>query len=124
LTPISLSTTLLDMPNFVGAGKHRGQYNAAHQRARARAFSQLPEWSSCVRCGGLLWKWQVDSRGRSAIHYDHADDNRGYLGFAHSVCNIRAGAAKGGRLQHAHNHRIGYPPGTATHGTGTPGPGW
>jgi hypothetical protein len=110
------------MPNFVGAvssGRHKG----AHQKARAAAFARLPEWSTCVRCGGLLWKWQRDSRGRSAVHFDHSDDNRGYLGFSHAVCNVRAGASKGGRLQHAHNHRA-YPRAAPTRGHGTPGPGW
>jgi hypothetical protein len=31
----------------------------------------------------------------SALHYDHTDDGKAYLGFAHAACNKRAGARKG-----------------------------
>lgn len=44
-----------------------------------------------------MWKHAVDKVGRSALHYDHAEDGT-YLGFSHRVCNLRAGAAKGGRI--------------------------
>jgi hypothetical protein len=64
-----------------------------------------------------MWKHSVDRRGRSLLHYDHDDSNTGYLGFAHAWCNVRAGARKGRRLQHANT------PGRD--GLGTPGTvGW
>jgi len=72
-------------------------------QARRRAFTQLPEWSYCARCGltgrrHLIWKHAKDRLGRSALHYDHNDQRDGYLGFSDRVCNLRAGASKGGRV--------------------------
>ena len=84
------------MPNFRGA---RGaSYGAAHTQARASAFARLSEYSPCCRCGRLMWKHAKDPQGRSALHYDHNDSRTGYLGFSHRECNVRAGAAKGGRV--------------------------
>ena len=85
------------MPDFEGA-RRSDRHGADHARARARAFKDLPDYSPCARCGGTMWKHALDHRGHSAVHYDHTDDNRGYLGFSHARCNLRAGAAKGGRV--------------------------
>jgi hypothetical protein len=92
------------MPDFKGARRSEN-HGADHARARAKAFAALPEWSTCARCGRSLWKWEKDHRGHSAIHYDHNDTNTGYLGFSHAKCNLRAGAAKGGRMVAANRDR-------------------
>jgi hypothetical protein len=88
------------MPGFLGATvgttTQRG-YGRTHQRARKEAFEALPEWSPCARCSKPMWKHSEDSRGRSSLHYDHAEDGT-YLGFSHGSCNRVAGAAKGGRV--------------------------
>ena len=70
----------------------RGYGYKDHQLPRARAFAALPEWSQCVRCGGLMWKHMKDRHGRSALHYDHTADRTGYLGFSCQPCNTRAAA--------------------------------
>jgi hypothetical protein len=103
------------MPNFAGARKSE-RHDNAHRKARRLAFAQLPEWSPCCRCHEPMRKWAKDEHGKSALHYDHNDNNTGYLGFSHKECNQRAGARKGRRLQHANN------PGRD--GLGTPGSGW
>lgn len=88
------------MPGFRGANRgtsnQRG-YGTAHTKARAAAFAKLPTYSPCCRCGKPMWKWALDPWGKSALHYDHNDSRTGYLGFSHSTCNQRAGAAAGGR---------------------------
>ena len=77
------------MPGFLGATvgttTQRG-YGRTHQRARKEAFEALPEWSPCARCSKPMWKHSEDSRGRSSLHYDHAEDGT-YLGFSHGSCN-------------------------------------
>ena len=76
-------------------------YGAEHIKARAKAWAALPDWSACVRCGGVLWKHakEFDSKGRirSAIQYDHNDQRTGYLGFSHRECNHLHGVRKGGQ---------------------------
>ncbi len=88
------------MPGFTNTGNRsttaRG-YGANHQRARAKAFTQLPEYSPCSRCGKTMWKHAKDRHGRSTLHYDHNATRTGYLGFSCADCNRRAGAANGGR---------------------------
>jgi hypothetical protein len=76
-------------------------YGRPHQRTRAAAFALLPEYSSCARCGLPMWKWERDRRGKSALHWDHTDARDGYLGFSHRLCNMRAGASKGGQVSAA-----------------------
>jgi hypothetical protein len=68
---------------------------------RKQAFEALPEWSPCARCGKPMWKHSKDKLGRSALHYDHAEDGT-YLGFSHGSCNRAAGAAKGGHVAIEH----------------------
>ena len=95
------------MPGFAGATQgstnDRGYGWHAHMKPRQKAFAALPEWSYCARCGltgrrHLINKHEKDRLGRSALHYDHTDARDGYLGFSHRACNVRAGAAKGGRV--------------------------
>ena len=92
------------MPGFKGADRSStaaNGYGAPHARSRAAAFSVLDEWSQCCRCGRALWKYDVDKYGRSAVHLDHNRARDGYIGWAHAICNQRAGAAEGGRRVHA-----------------------
>lgn len=88
------------MPGFRGARRdtttERG-YGAEHTKARAEAFAKLPDYSPCCRCHKPMWKWAKDRHGKSALHYDHSDDRRTYLGFSCAGCNRHAGAVKGGR---------------------------
>jgi hypothetical protein len=42
-----------------------------------------------------MWKFEKDRFGRSALHFDHAEDRTVYLGFSHARCNVKAGAKKG-----------------------------
>lgn len=48
----------------------------------------------CVRCGLPMLSGQD-------LELDHTDDRSGYLGFAHSLCNSRAGGRKGQAMQAA-----------------------
>jgi hypothetical protein len=82
------------MPSFIGAAKSPRHGNE-HAKARRLTFAQLPEWTRCCRCGEWMWKCQRDTRGKSALHYDHDNDNSSYLGFSHAWCNVKAGARKG-----------------------------
>lgn len=86
------------MPGFRGVRRGtttaRG-YGQQHTKARAAAFARLPEVSPCCRCGKPMFKWAKDKHGKSALHYDHNAARTGYLGFAHALCNRRAGAAAG-----------------------------
>lgn len=63
------------------------KYGAAHQRAR-RAGLAFAYGSPCVRCGVTMVEGE-------ALHLDHRDDGRGYLGFSHARCNTSAGARLG-----------------------------
>jgi hypothetical protein len=92
------------MPGFIGAPKSP-RHGPPHQRARAAAFAALPEWTVCARGGHPLWKWAIDRYGKSDLHYDHSDDNRGYIGFSCSACNNHDGARKGARAQRKKRHR-------------------
>jgi hypothetical protein len=66
-------------------------YGGEHVKLRAKLLPQA--WGQpCVRCGRPMLKGQ-------ALHFDHSDDRRSYLGFSHAACNRRAGARKGQRLQ-------------------------
>jgi hypothetical protein len=85
-------------------------YGHTHQHSRRLAFASLPEWSACVRCGDMMWKWARDTHGRSALHWDHNNQRDGYLGFACQHCNTRAGQRT------SRHHTIGH--------HGDPGPGW
>lgn len=66
--------------------RERG-YGYEHRRIR-KALLPYAVGSACTRCGKLIERGQ-------AVDLDHSDDRSHYLGFAHSVCNRRAGANKG-----------------------------
>jgi hypothetical protein len=92
------------MPGFRGAADVH--YDPDHARTRKTAFTALPEYSPCVRCGRSMWKWATEKpdrlgRTRSALHYDHNHARTGYLGFSHQLCNVKAGAAHGARIANA-----------------------
>lgn len=76
-------------------------YGSEHRKARTQAFALLPEYSPCCRCHKPMWKWAKDKHGKSALHYDHTPDRTGYLGFSCAQCNVKAGAAAGGKKAQA-----------------------
>lgn len=63
-------------------------YGPAHTAARTAAAAAHQPSNPCTRCGQPLGPMSP------ALHLDHRDDRRGYLGFAHASCNVRAGARK------------------------------
>ena len=65
------------------------EYGPAHTRARAAAALAHKPTDPCSRCGHPLGPMSP------RLHLDHTDDRRGYLGFAHSQCNVQAGARAG-----------------------------
>ena len=68
----------------------KDRYQGAHARIR-KATLPYAYGTPCVRCGEIMLPGQP-------LHLDHDDDDLGrYLGYAHAGCNVRAGAAKGGR---------------------------
>ena len=81
-------------------------YGREHRQARAAAVLRHDPASPCARCGhalGPMGPW---------LHFDHNDARNGYLGFSHGQypcpvcgkrCNLRAGAAKGTRIQQGKN---------------------
>jgi hypothetical protein len=73
------------------------KYGAAHRAHRA-AWLPFALGSPCARCGRPI------EPGES-VDLDHAEGG-GYLGFAHSTCNRRAGAIKGNRVRRLKNRRI------------------
>ncbi len=98
------------MPGFRGTATSSDRYDNTHAKLRAAAFAALPEWSLCAHCWHrqhrrhLIWKHaktKPDRNGvqRSALHYDHKDSNKGYIGFSDVDCNRNDGAAKGGRAR-------------------------
>ena len=109
--------TSLVMPN-----RHSQRHGWTHSKARAAAFALLPEYSMCVRGRHVMWKWAKDKYGKSALHYDHADDNSGYIGFSCAAHNCADGARKWNAQRRSGRHRarqVGYSP-----PDGGPGPGW
>jgi hypothetical protein len=70
-----------------GATTARG-YGTQHQAVR-RELLPTAVGSRCTRCGAVI-------RTGEAIDLDHADDRRGYLGWAHRSCNRRAAGRRGG----------------------------
>lgn len=76
------------------------EYGAAHAKARKTAAARHQPTDPCTRCGHPL-----GPMGRH-LHYDHADDRTGYLGFAHARCNWQAGAAKGAAIANRRRGRI------------------
>ncbi len=97
------------MPGFRGTATSSDRYDNTHAKLRAAAFAALPEWSQCARCAHngrrhLIYKWATvkpDRRGvvKSALHYDHKDSNKGYIGFSDADCNRNDGSSKGGRAR-------------------------
>ena len=79
------------MPGFVGAKRSTG-YGAAHARARKQWAAELAHAGSlpCTRCHRPVYDG-------SRWHLDHNDDRETYRGIAHATCNLKAGAALGGR---------------------------
>jgi hypothetical protein len=67
--------------------KSRGnRYGYEHQRLR-KAMLPYAVGSTCTRCAKPIEAGQ-------AIDLDHTDDGLGYKGWAHAVCNRKAGAHK------------------------------
>jgi hypothetical protein len=68
--------------------RHARGYTNAHV-ARRRQLEPLVATGqvSCCRCGQLIQPGQP-------WHLDHRDDRNGYLGPAHTTCNLRAAANK------------------------------
>jgi hypothetical protein len=98
------------MPGFVGTATSSDRYDYTHAKERAVAFAALPEWSLCAHCWyrrgsrHMIYKHakcKPDRNGvrRSALHYDHKDSNKGYIGFSDADCNRNDGSSKGGRAR-------------------------
>lgn len=68
----------------------RRGYGVEHQKLRARLLPSA-YGTACARCHRPMLPGQE-------LHLDHTDDKRGYLGFSHAECNIKAGNAKGRRM--------------------------
>ena len=79
-------------------GVRSARYGTAHMNARKAAAAKHQPTDPCVRFGHPLGPMGP------GLHYDHTDDGTRYLGFAHGVCNKRAGARKGARRAHARQH--------------------
>jgi hypothetical protein len=69
----------------------KGGWGNQHQKLRKQLLPQA-YGKPCVRCGQPMQPWQE-------LHLDHNDDRTGWLGFSHSVCNLRAAAKKARRIQ-------------------------
>jgi hypothetical protein len=73
-----------------------------HGKPRAIAARRHKPTDPCARCGH-----ELGPMGKH-LHYDHADDGIGYLGFSHGTpcpvcgekCNLQAGAVKGSAIAH------------------------
>jgi hypothetical protein len=67
-------------------------YGQAHVRERARWAPVVDSGTAtCTRCG-----YGIDPEAPWQL--DHRDDRRGWLGPAHSACNLSAGGRKAHRL--------------------------
>lgn len=77
-----------------GSTAARG-YGAAHRALRAILIAQYRP--GITRC----WRCQEPMTGPSRrIHLGHADDDRSrWMGLECADCNLKAGAAKGGRIR-------------------------
>lgn len=85
-----------------GSTTERG-YGTAHQRAAKRLKDDMEDGDRCCRCGGPLYRWQLelgpnDPNGIDADHYLLARVEGGELpdALAHrGPCNRSAGATLG-----------------------------
>lgn len=73
------------------------KYGSEHQAIR-RATVGSAAGQVCTRCGRLIFDGQ-------SVDLDHRDDGRGYAGYAHSVCNRRAGGQLGAARRAANLRR-------------------
>lgn len=88
-----------------GSATQRG-YGAEHQAAARRLKADLRDGDPCCRCGGPMYRWQLDLdrhdiRGIDADHHGQARVLGGAVpdALAHRRCNRRAGAVLGNRLR-------------------------
>ena len=74
-------------------------YGSAHTKARQAWAARHTPSDPCTRCGHELGPMSA------ALHLDHSDDRRTYLGFAHGspcpVCRIRCNQSAGARAGRA-----------------------
>lgn len=72
-------------------------YGLDHRRKRAAIVARIKrgEVVLCVLCGEPVT--ETNGRLPAGLHLDHTPDRTGYRGAAHNACNVRDGAARGGR---------------------------
>lgn len=94
-----------------GTTTERG-YDGEHQRAARRLKAELVDGDPCCRCGGPMYRAQLDVDrndidGIDADHFERARALGGALpdALAHRRCNRRAGAVLGNQMRGATGRR-------------------